>query len=385
MNEKEQQVIDLFKSRQTDYDEELSNIVRIWKEFCDIRSPMIEKPNPYAAALEYLANRTFGGPRTTQKALAEKYETNPSQLSSKHRVIEQVTSELLNSYLHARYEELLKENKELWEKRKSFFFEDLKEELLQADTYSGDFSETLTHKKRSEIDDLIFSAIETPVHERTELLYKIYKIHPYYPDLYIMAANQERLLKDRKTLYFKAMIHASNELGPDYFKENTENVWLDERARSYMRAKLSLGNVLEKLGDKESAILHYRELLAMNEMDNQGIRYTVIPLYLKMGLLTEAETVLDQYDEATAFMLFNRALLHYLKNGLTQKTKQLLKEADQSNEFVKELLLNPQKIPHQSPDYYGLGDKNEAVIYLENTLNLWRRHPELIEALYEIG
>ncbi|MFC7321478.1 hypothetical protein [Halobacillus campisalis] len=39
MNEKEQQVIDLFKSRQTDYDEELSNIVRIWKEFCDIRSP----------------------------------------------------------------------------------------------------------------------------------------------------------------------------------------------------------------------------------------------------------------------------------------------------------------------------------------------------------
>ncbi|MCP3027830.1 hypothetical protein [Halobacillus sp. A5] len=217
MTEEEQLVIDLLKSRQEGYDEDLHNIMRIWDEFCQSRMPVIEKPNAYAAALEYLAGQVFTGPNTTQKALAEKYETSSSQMSAKYRTIENEVAALLTSFVKARYEELLRENEELWEERKSLHFEDLKDELLKADTYPGDYSQTLTREERSTVTDLIYDVMDAPSPEKTKLLYEMHKLHPYHPDLYNLAGDMARLVKDRKTLYFKAMIHAENAPGESLF------------------------------------------------------------------------------------------------------------------------------------------------------------------------
>ena len=57
------------------------------------------------------------------------------------------------------------------------------------------------------------------------------------------------------------------------FEDDADEFWLIFETRPYMRARASLAAVLWRLGRREEAVAHQRELLRLNPRDNQGLRY----------------------------------------------------------------------------------------------------------------
>jgi hypothetical protein len=53
----------------------------------------------------------------------------------------------------------------------------------------------------------------------------------------------------------------------------------------------------------------------------------------------------------------------------------LLRDAIGANSFIPAYLLGRKRAPEEGPGFYGLGDENEAVVYLEMAKETWRAIP----------
>ena len=62
-------------------------------------------------------------------------------------------------------------------------------------------------------------------------------------------------------------------VGRRVFVEDAGDFWLIFETRPYMRARAALAATLWRLGRREEAVEHQRELLRLNPRDNQGLRY----------------------------------------------------------------------------------------------------------------
>ncbi len=140
-----------------------------------------------------------------------------------------------------------------------------------------------------------------------------------------------------------------------------------------MRAKAIYAEALNNLGLKHKSIQQAEEILELNPNDNQGVRYTLFPTYMEEGLVEKAEELLNRYDEGGAHNAYNLLLIEITKNGFTPKATKLLKDAKKENKYVPALLTGKKRLPKQLPDYYGFGDENEAVIYADAHLHLWKK------------
>ena len=89
--------------------------------------------------------------------------------------------------------------------------------------------------------------------------------------------------------------------GPRDFEEAAGDFWSILETRPYMRAREGLAYSLWKLGEREAAIGHYKEMLRLNPHDNQGMRYILLDCLLAMGRDDEAGALLAEYeDDGTA-------------------------------------------------------------------------------------
>jgi tetratricopeptide (TPR) repeat protein len=177
----------------------------------------------------------------------------------------------------------------------------------------------------------------------------------------------------------KAMKIGEKELGKAFFVENKGHFWGLFETRPYMRAKAQYADALYQLGKVTEAIQQYEEILVLNPNDNLGARHMVFTLYLDKGEFSKAEKLLKNYEEETAHGLYNQLLLEILKNGFSAKAAKLLKQAKKQNPFVISFLLGKKRLPKHMPEYHGWGDENEAVIYIEEHLHLWKK----VEGLQE--
>jgi hypothetical protein len=92
--------------------------------------------------------------------------------------------------------------------------------------------------------------------------------------------------------------------------------------------------------------------------------------------------LLDQYqDEWSAVWLYSRALLEFWRNGASTAVKRILRQAIEENPFVPAYLIGQKRVPNRRMDYYGWGDKTEAIYYASEHLNYWRRISGAVEWL----
>ncbi|PLR79568.1 tetratricopeptide repeat protein [Bacillus canaveralius] len=240
----------------------------------------------------------------------------------------------------------------------------------------------LSDKEKAQ--ELLFEAYESTGNKRKQLVEKALKLYPNSSDAYNILAEYEKNPEEQKKLYLMAIEAGEKELGQAFFKENQGDFWGIVNTRPYMRAKYNYALLLHGMGMLKEAIEQYEELLELNDMDNQGVRYQLFVAYAQNGLLQKAESVLKQYNEdITAHGLYNKLLIEYLQNGPSQKAKKQLKKAKDSNPYVIDYLIQKKKLPRSSPAAYGLGDESEAIVYAEQHLHLWRDNVELIEWLKE--
>jgi len=328
----------------------------------------------------------------TQKELAGMYQVSASGLSQKYRHIKEVLEDELEMIMNE-LEKIIAGNLVDEDGVETIPFTRLEMErhLLEItrDIEGKEFdsiedinaylNQPNRKKRKAAADkekaqDIIFDAYNAKGKRRKELLKKALKLDPNHPDIYNIMGDDATSLKEANAFYREGVVRGEKQLGQAYFKENMGHFWGIIETRPFMRAKFNYGQTLEALGKLKEAIVQYEELLALDEMDHQAVRYLLFAAYVKDGKLSQAERLLKKYpEEHNAHGLFNRCLLEGLKNGKTERYKKLMDKAKKQNPFVMDYLTQKRSLPKLMPETYILGDKSEAIIYADLCGELWQK------------
>lgn len=373
-----------------DADEDYINLgIAFWNYYSNKHIPYVAKSAAYAAALDYvIVNNYMESAGVTQAALAKEYGVSAGTISAHNRkFIEEISL----------FEELYTGDGDLFESpqlampRNEF---GLEEEIHQLHKLIGDqefeseealsafLDDVIANDKLKDIrtddssvetaQELIYQAGGVQGGKREKLIEQAIQMDPTNVDARVMLADSERDFGKKHDLLVEAIMIAERQLGKPFFKENKGHFWGIFETRPYMRAKASFANLLASTGRKEEAIDVYEELLVLNPGDNQGIRYVLLRLYLENELYEAADRLIKRYGEyKDTELMYSHALLQFLIEGKTAKTKRLFKEAVVNNAHVVDYLTGRKRIPKALPPHYQIGGDSEAVIYAAENFHLW--------------
>lgn len=347
-----EEVIQLFLNKMTKkdiHDEGTYMGIMIWRKHTELKNPEIEDPSAYAAALEYLMQTTLGNTSITQKEIAQAYDTTTETIS----VIEEKVITSIREYMT---------------------YVDYCNDL---GLFNSDKESSL--KTAQKVQKILSNASQTNGKKRNQLIEEALTIDPNNADAYLLLAEDADSEEVYEQLLQQAVFVGEKDLGKAFIFENKGRFWILPETRPYMRAKEKYANYFYQIGNNIEAVKHFSELLQLNPDDNQGIRYTLLTLYIETDELNEAIKLINKFNnEATANFLFNRVVIDYLINGFTSQTKQLIKEANKQNPFVKDYLFGNKEIPDQTFDYISCGDETEAIIYTQEHIHIWESIPGLL-------
>jgi len=233
-----------------------------------------------------------------------------------------------------------------------------------------------------EAQEVLYQALEAQGKRRLDLARTALTISPDCADAYVLLAEAATTPQEARRLYAQGVQAGERALGPEAFKEDAGHFWGIVETRPYMRARQGLAEVLWHLGERQAASAHLQEMLRLNPGDNQGLRYILAGWLLAVEDDAALEQLLAAYpDEAGAHWAYTRALLTFRRQGSGAAADQALRHALRANPHVPAYLLGAKPFPAQPPDHYGLGDDNEAVIYLAEAAEGWLETPEAPEWL----
>lgn len=226
---------------------------------------------------------------------------------------------------------------------------------------------------------IVYESVEEPDSDRrVALAQKALELWSDCADAYILLAEEAETRAEALDLYHKAVEAGKRALGPEPFEEQAGNFWRIQETRPYMRARLSLAELLWGVGHRDEAVAHFRELLRLNPTDNQGVRYTLANSLFKLGRGDELAGLLSQYDEPTAIWAYTQALAAFQEAADSPEAKRALKRARSVNKHVPAYLIGTKSLPPAPPGFYQLGSDDEAALYAGTWLSEWRSTPGAI-------
>ena len=219
--------------------------------------------------------------------------------------------------------------------------------------------------------------------KRLNLAHKALTASPDCADAYVLLAEEEAGTAEQAFDYYQKGVQAGKRaLGDEFFEQNAGSFWGLLETRPYMRALEGLAGCLWRQNHKEQALLAYREMLALNPNDNQGIRYVLVNLLMGLDRQAELQKLIKQYKgDWSATWLYTEALLAFRKTGASPAADRKLTRAIAENRHVPDYLLGKKRIPGHLPASISLGEDSEAADYAASHLNYWRSTPGAIEWL----
>src|ERR1700724_2984599 len=164
--------------------------------------------------------------------------------------------------------------------------------------------------------DVMYEAWErTPSRSRIALARKALGISPLCADAYVLLAEEAGSLEEARDYYAKGVEGGELVLGPRGFKRYAGHFWGFLETRPYMRARAGLAGTLLQLGDVDSAVGHYRDMLKLNPNDNQGIRYVLAGCLLRQDNDSALKELLAAHEDGSAFWLYTQALVAFRESG----------------------------------------------------------------------
>ena len=226
------------------------------------------------------------------------------------------------------------------------------------------------------VDALIDAAYDAyDVQEAASLANQALNMDPDCVDAFLLLANcAARNPTERCDFLEQAVKAGERALGPAYFEENACHFWGQLETRPYMRARSELASACRDNKQSQRAIGLLEKSLQLNFHDNQGNRFLLVTLYLEQQQYDDALKLLDNYaEDGSAFMCFSRLLLSYITEGDSPNSKAQRRAARGYNKYVAQYLSGRKKLPKTMPDHYGLGDRNEAILYAADNRKAWRQ------------
>lgn len=231
--------------------------------------------------------------------------------------------------------------------------------------------------------DLAFLAMETEEPEESlRLAEEALQLDPECLDALVVKISLTTYSPIEMAKRVKEVIaRTEQKFGQEYFDENKGHFWGLVETRPYMRALAFLVSVLRMGGEIDEAICQAEKMLELNPDDNQGIRSTLLGMYLETGNLVAARRLIKEYpDDYLAVFLWGRILERYLSGDL-KEAKEAFKRAEARNPYVFDYLTGKKEPERKVVDYYSPGDEREAILCLYEIGPAWKKHPEAIEWL----
>ena len=234
-----------------------------------------------------------------------------------------------------------------------------------------------------EAQNFAYEALETEnPYEALELAREALQLDPDCVDaLMIMARLTSRSLPEEIKKAQKIISRTEQKMGKKYFEENKGHFWGLVETRPFMRAKSFLVSALRETGKTSEAIRQAEEMLELNPNDNQGIRDSLLGMYLETGNLEGARTLFKNYSsEYFAVFLWGRVLERYLSGDL-EGAARIYRKACERNPYVLDYLTGRKRPSFKLGDFYSPGDESEAILCLQEIGPAWQKHPEAVEWL----
>jgi len=151
------------------------------------------------------------------------------------------------------------------------------------------------------------------------------------------------------------------------------NLWSDNSWRTYLTARARLSSILWTIGERQLALKHFRQLVALNPQNNMGMCQVLASALFDMGCDDELEKLLDEQldQDPCATYLYTKALFLYRQHGDCASANDALLDAMQYNYFVPLYLFSQLPLPPEPPDTIGEGDEREAVSYVMDNAESW--------------
>jgi tetratricopeptide (TPR) repeat protein len=238
----------------------------------------------------------------------------------------------------------------------------------------ADAGEALTALERAQ--EMVFDAAEVMGRLRVKRARQALALSPDCADAWVMLAEAASSGARVRDLYERAVEAGGRALPPDVFETFAGHFWGHVETRPYMRARFGLAQQLERLGERDAAVGHYRDLLRLNPNDNQGVRYVLLALLLRLGRDADAEALLRQYeDDIAAEWVYGRALCLFRRHGDGPQARESLRRAVEVNPHVVRLLGHPDLMPDRLPDHFALGSVEEAAGCAAELRAAWEATP----------
>jgi tetratricopeptide (TPR) repeat protein len=235
--------------------------------------------------------------------------------------------------------------------------------------------------------DVMYDAWErTTSRSRIALAHKALGISPLCADAYVLLAEEARSIKEARDYYAKGVEAGELALGPEGFKQYAGHFWGFLETRPYMQARAGLAGTLLKLGDVDSALSHYRDMLKLNPNDNQGIRYVLAGCLLRQGDDGALKQLLAAHEDGSAFWLYTRALVAFRESGDSdEQAAALVRDAWSANEHVPTILAGTKPPVISDNGYVTMGGPDEATYYVTECGPAWHRTPGAIAWLTKLA
>ncbi len=229
------------------------------------------------------------------------------------------------------------------------------------------------HEKLREAQELAYDAMEaSSAKERIALATKALKISNMCADAQLILAHEHKTPETRLPLLRSAVEAGERAIGPEAFVNDVGIFWGILETRPYMRARAALANALWDTGEHDEAVSHLKDMLRLNPNDNQGVREQLMTWLLYLRDIKSAETLIKQYEEATANNGYSNVVLQYLKHGASRQAETALTEAYECNRHLPFMLVKGPNKKSSDIYHYSLGSKEEAMIYREHDYFLWQ-------------
>jgi tetratricopeptide (TPR) repeat protein len=236
-----------------------------------------------------------------------------------------------------------------------------------------------------EAQEVIYQALQAPVARRTALARQALTISADCADAYVLLAEAATDPQEARQLYEQGVAAGERALGEETLTQEAGHFWGLVETRPYMRAREGLAHVLWHLDEWAAAIEHAQALLQLNPGDNQGIRYVLASWLLAVDDAAALEQLLRQYpDEWSAQWGYTQALLAFRRHGAGRRADASLKRALQINPYVPLYLLEITPFPKALPAAYGMGDEQEAVLYVAEAAQPWVETPGAAEWITKV-
>lgn len=266
--------------------------------------------------------------------------------------------------------------------QKNFESEDELRAFLETEITGKELPATEPEGPEDEARELAYEAMDLAGRRGAVLAKKALKLDPESPIAHLALAIHTNDPTSAVEHYRTAVTLAEKALGPEVFADDVGSFWGLVETRPYMEARKGLADCLWAKGDRHEAVEHYADLIRLNPNYNQGVRDRLAPAYLTLGLIDQAEQLLEAFaEDPTGSFAFNRALLEFQQSGDADSSRHMLDQAIEANPHVPDILLGRSVMPAELPDGYSIGGPDEAIFYFLNADEAWGETPGALDWL----